>query len=102
MNDRAHLGVVAQSHMLQHAHGHKCVVAPGYVPVIVFKELDSAVQSFLPRSLAGKIDCSVRKIHALSVHPLMPCHVESQSTPPAAGLDHVFAGRELEFAADMV
>ena len=95
MNDRAHLGVVAQSHVLQHAHGHKCVVAPGYVPVVVFNELDSAVQSFLPRSLPGERDLFVRKIESLYVHPVMPCHVESQSTPPAAGLDHVFAGREL-------
>src|ERR1700676_1952842 len=62
VNHSAKFGMVAQTHVFQHPHGHKNIKAAAYVAVIILHKFNLARESFLPGPLARNDDLLVREV----------------------------------------
>src|SRR5206468_8315323 len=93
--------VAAYPDMLEHPHRHEHIRLSRDVPVIVFDELDPAVQSLFPCPPPRIHGLLMREIEGFDSHTIVSGHVKRQASPAETGLRYRLPGLQPKFAADV-
>ena len=102
VNYLAEFLIIVRPHVFQHANGNKDVILARDITVVVLDVFNLFSQPLGLGALAGINNLFVGDVVGTDFDAVVPGHVARQSAPPAAGLDHAFAGPQPEFAAHMV